>query len=393
LQRSFGKLGASAPELALFRKGAAAEDKLEQVKELKTISCPCCGEAEVVEGTFSNRSGYQSPLPAEMSGTRQDALADWLRHANDRFYCQMECPLPLARVDSPIIVTAWVEISRDTATMLIDAEGDHCITGSGHLASDIPGFEGSIAASVKFVKMGEHTANIVECNDNRLDLNANLDHTEMLALYRRTWGNPNPLVAADPALRKTIFEHYQTVFERKFIRRDTPVPDPLVGSPATEIALAPPMDSWDEVIVGTIGYSEPETTNLPPLEVVASFNNPSEELLDVFGQFGYISRSFRPEYPFLGALVHEQKLIPGSKQISTWVLGPVQKISDEEAIVRAEEEDSALMLIQAYPIYQSEIQLAANIGVRRLVKRIVEECDVSDLNRAELEPEADTEEI
>jgi len=350
--------------------------------------CPCCGHRLLPPGLFSANPDLPTPLPlqhmldADELGT--SLLEDEVLFSCGRFFARAELPLPLTRLDTPIRVKGWVEIDKDIFDELVDiSEGQlNHLRAAATLACDIPGFPGSLGAKVMIERIyGVSATMIISCADGRIgSIPGDLGHDDMAALYRCIWGNEDEVAEADPELRKRVGYALQEFIDRPTYRKKMTPPAGLAGIEATDVIIAPPLDTGEEAILATVGCSDTAVATGSPVELIAWVRNPSDGFIRSFADFGYLSRL--NDNPIrTGMIVPENPSIPDTDdRMAGWLLWSSDRLKKVVGI--KDTEGRTVQLLEAIPLYEIEMVFAQAFGSDTLMRHLEEsETDLSDLTR------------
>lgn len=349
--------------------------------------CPCCGQDKPL-GLFDLRPQINLPLPVEVAAQSGADERDVLRHRDvvgfaDRWFLNCEASLPLGRLDSPIKVGLWIELSPQQlqAVQAVRRGERRQASGRAHLACELPGFAGSIGALCRYrIRAGDELAQIVDISDRRLALiPEDAGHETMAALYRRLFGNTEPLADAQ-ALRRALAEASlrQQVGRAVYDSEITPPPQ-LAGVEPAKLLVSPPLDTGEAAFMATVGCADWAPDGHEPVEIAAWLRNPSNQLIECFSEFAYLSRmNSRPITS--NYVVRERRPIPGTDDsFVAWMLVDPWWLSADEGVVRL---DGGVRLLAAVPLYPSEVEYAKVFGTEDLASELMMTSeDLTDLNR------------
>lgn len=351
-----------------------------------TDLCPCCGNPLPL-GLFARTHLASLPMAIRMMTHSSEDLDDIdvgesVIRAADRTFLLCEAPLPISWRQSPVRVRTWVECDARTAARLASQDtppGLNTFVGQGVLASDIAFFSGSIGATVAIIP-GEELPLIHRVEDRRvISLPSRPSHDQLVALYRRSWGNQDPVVDSNPAFRSKLNTALQQMFSRPCYREPVEPPAPLAGINPAEVLVAPPFDVGEEVSMATIGCSEVFYSGAPT-ELVSTVRNPSPEFVKSFSEFCYLSR-LNSTLVDHGLIIPERTKIPDTPRMSSWLLlrpSAFQDVIGDTLEVDNEE----VRLLAAIPIYPEEEFHANQAGSESLIERLISfDLDLADLSR------------
>lgn len=354
--------------------------------------CPCCGKPLPL-GLFAK--AFEAPSSWAVSQIEEEG--EYVAHASDaladeglieiagRFFARAVLPLPLSLPESPVRARVWLEIPGDSAAILLVTSPQGMATaGQGQLASDLPGFPGISGAPCSWeLPVGSDELVIRWCADERiLSLPKRPNHDQLAALYRRLWGNPNPITPDDPQLRAAVIAHWHEALGRPLYRQPVEPPPMLAGYRAPELAIGPPLDTGGDAVMATIGCAEEPNPDGGRVEIVAWAADPSEKFIESFSEFCFLSR-LSSEPLAHGRVVPERRVIPGTEGMHGWVLlDPALLGGPERELVAGpirSPEGEEVQVLAAVPLYAPEIALAVGMGPRELLE-LFERHDVDPLD-------------
>jgi len=355
--------------------------------------CPCCRQERLPIGLFAQNPEIVMPDALQQmieNGQVANSLPSETLYACGRFFCKVDVLLPLGRMDSPICARIWAEIEQDDFEELSYIEEGAVLEVEieGILATDIPGFPGSIGSRVLI----EHNQQrllpvIINCSDQRLQMfDSDADHDTMVDLYRRVWGNDAGVAEADPEMRATVNEQFHSLIKAPLYRRYMTPPPGFAGIRPAEVLVAPPLDTGDEAVMATIGCSDVAAEHSSPVELITWVRNPSDSFIKTFADFGYLSRL--NEDPITkGLLVPERPGVPGSNdKMFGWLLWDLWKEPEEKDILTGTHGEEVKVL-SAVPIHEIEVLFAHAFGPERLAQLLfAEDVDPADLTRPPVVP-------
>jgi len=331
---------------------------------------------------------FEYPVAIELSDDSQE-LTEGLLHTNGRFFARVIIPLPLDNPFPIIEIGSWMEIERPLAAeMMSNIESGHSadLTLVGQLATDIPGYPGALGASLIAEANQEGRTVALDVVDTRLP-RGQQSKEKMYELYRYVWGNDMPLVSANDVRRNTVRDHIGRIFGRDAHCIQVQPPPPMAGLEYPEVQLLPPLDTGEEAVMVTVGCSDVESELGEAFEIMAALRNPSDDLVNEFGMFTMISRlgqeALHPGAMILRHDADSPQSISGSDGMNVWYLSEPLSLPEELATIQSGSEQ--IKVLQAIPLYQSELEIAARGGLGAL-DAALGSVDFTDLRREKIDP-------
>lgn len=358
------------------------------MEESREPICPCC-DKPLPLGLFSHV--HLAPLPVAIrimlaGGEDEEAIdvGETVIRACGRSFLLCEAPLPLSWRQSPVRVRTWVECDARTADRLANSPGSSGLdsfVGEGVLASDLSFFSGSVGSAVA-IGAGEGLPIIHRVGDDRVQALPNRpSHDELVAIYRRGWGNADPVAEADPEFRYALNAALQEELGRPCYRQPVEPPAPLAGITPAELLVSPPFDVGEEAVMATIGCAE-VFGKQPPTELIGLVRNPSPDFVKSFSEFCYLSRLNRNLIGH-GLIVPEYTKIPDTSRMTSWLLVNPSSVrhsifQNDSLVVKGRE----VQILTAIPLYPEEQSFGQQEGVEALLDNLAaEDIDLTDLHR------------
>jgi hypothetical protein len=369
------------------------DDNLKKGKKKERIPCPCCYNEDLPLGLFSRQVIADEPIVFTIMANHDEDddiifLTPYLAKSFERYFLKVVCPLPLGRINSPIIPQIWLEINLDEAETILHLDTFpqergtiNSINGVGKLANDLPGFFGSLGSYAYFYKQQGSPAVVTDCLDSRIQtIPENLDHQGMVDLYRQIWGNIDMVTEANLQQRADINSYWRKLVGAPVYRQPVMPPPMLSGIKPTEILVAPPQDTNDEVFLATIGCSE--TLDDHKVEIIAFARNPSEEFIQSFSEFSYLSR-INHDPVESGMMIRERFSVPDSdQQMHGWLLQSPSWRYPKEKLAFKDKQGQEIHVLEAIPLHGFEIMFAETFGIEALLDHLQDDdVDLADLKR------------
>jgi hypothetical protein len=347
--------------------------------------CPCC-ERPAVPGLYEHRPVVATPLAVErlsdIAGHPVGVEDDPFLTVHGRWFVPCKVTLPLAS-NSPVEIRVWLEITEDeVARIKAVIRGERrSFSGLAPAASDFPGFPGLAGAGCRYrIRSGQEIPEMVSCTDRRVaDIPEELDHDGYSALYRRIWGNEDPLPEINFLARHQVRSDWSDWLGRKSYSRLVAPPPRLAGIDPAEVLVAPPVDTNEPALLVTVGCCDVPGADNRLYEMICTIRNPSEEFITCFGEFSYISR-MNPDRIGPGAVVPERSSVPDSdEEMVAWLLTwPWWEEEPPETEVLGER----INYLVAIPLYSVEAAYATFRGVDELIRAfITQDPDLASLER------------
>jgi hypothetical protein len=299
-------------------------------------------------------------------------VTEQLLHCQGRFFVRCQLRLPLQAEVPAIEILTWAEISRADSADIVDADESPDDRGqlllTSRLAADIPGYEGVIGAETTITYTAGGPAQIDDISDQRLPRGESsierLDEIEKAIRGTALRDQEHEIIA----------EQGEALFGRATYSLEIPPPLGTGLSDAGRILIAPPVDTGQAAQMMTIGSSDIlDDDGLPEPEIITELINPSDEAVRCFADFNFVSR-IHPGILTPGSMIGEVDGIPGSSGMKAWILWHPE--DSEEPVTLA----NGIRLLQAFPIYEAEMNFALDQGPEALIERIMI-ADYSDLKR------------
>lgn len=318
-----------------------------------------------------------SPYPTLFTEPVQQ-VSEHILHCQGRFFLRSQLLLPLEAVIPAIKIVTWVEISRLDSSQVVDlqqAQGNQELIIIGRLAADIPGYEGVIGAESTVSYQLDGPGVVSDIVDQRLPRGeASVEQLETIAESIRG-------TALRDQEHQIIAEQAEGLFGRSTYQIEVPPPAGTGLTDAGIIVVAPPIDTGDSAQLMTVGSSDiVSAEGLPEPEIITELINPAEETIRCFGDFNFVSR-IHPGILTPGSMIGEVEGIPGSSGMKAWILWYPELENDRES--PEIELNNGIPILQAFPIYEQEMNFALQEGPEVLIDLILG-ADYSDLYRQPL---------
>jgi hypothetical protein len=354
--------------------------------------CPCC-QQPATPGLFEHRPVVATPLAIErlsdIAGEPVGVEDEPFLTAYGRWFVPCEVFLPLGS-KSPVQIRVWLEISEsDVRNIRAVIRGERrSFSSAAPSGCDFPGFPGAAGSLCRYrIRSGQEIPEMTSCSDSRIsEIPDVLDHQGYAALYRRIWGNEDPLPEVNYLARHQVRSDWQEWLERRTYSRLVAPPPRLAGMEPAEVLVAPPVDTNEPALLVTVGCSDVPGDNNRYYEMSCQIRNPSEDFIRCFGEFSYISR-MNPSRIGPGAVVPERTSIPDTdEEMVAWLLAwPWWEPSSPETRVLGD----SISYLTAIPLYSVEAAYAAFRGTEELLRAFIDQDpDLASLDRQPVVSEA-----
>lgn len=342
-------------------------------------SCPCCGKDKPM-GLFDALPCPPLPDPvARMLSTGMvfNYFSDNQVMVFGRLFIRIFATLPLDNPLSPLQIGSWVEISGLDVEKVMRRKAKKKLKLSGQLASDLPGFPGSIGSYCEVECAPESVDfRLVYCDDERIrSLVGPLSHEQMASLYRRCWGNWTEPKPSDESLRRAARGGWKRLMGREpIVKRFAPLPA-LSGIDAAELLIFPPLDTGGTARLATVGMAEAAPT---PGELMCRVIDPPPEFVNSFAEFLYAPRMSMIDLTE-GNLIGERQMIAGTNSMCGWLI-------EEEVGQCPLPGAEPLRLLAALPLHIAEMAFAERNGVKALREALADSAGSKTLTSLNREP-------